>query len=145
MRSHFPFLKQHSKTAGAALVVIILLSVLMVLFRENHDGRVFISVIILISAYYSYHNLKKDSLKQYSKGLLIGMAVLLFIVIVKFTVGAISNSKEQYDFMCFYMQGQLGLHNLPFYNPESFKILIDSVNYPFIFEKAIKEEHHRAA
>ncbi len=134
MRNHLHFLNQHSKTIGVALVVIIILSALMLLLRDDHDGRVFISIIILISAYYSYQNLKKDSIKQYSKGILIGLSILLFMTIIKFTIGAI-NSKEQFDFMCFYMQGQLGVHNMNFYDPHSFQILLTKVNYPLIFEQ----------
>jgi len=112
----------------------------MLLFREDHDGRIFISLIILIVSYYSYHNLKKDSTKQYSKGILIGMAVLLFMTIIKFTIGAI-NSNEQFDFMCFYMQGQLGIHNMNFYDPHSFQMLLEKVNYPLIFEQNATIEH----
>lgn len=133
-------MKQYSKTIIVALLVIIFLSALMLLFREDHDGRIFISLIILISAYYCYHNLKKDSTKQYSKGVLIGMAVLLFMTIIKFTIGAI-NSNEQFDFMCFYMQGQLGVHSMNFYDPHSFQMLLAKVNYPLIFEQHSGVEH----
>jgi hypothetical protein len=140
MRNLFPFLKQHSRTITVAFLVFFFLSVLMLLFREDHDGRIFISLIILIVSYYSYHNLKKDSTKQYSKGILIGMAVLLFMTIIKFTIGAI-NSNEQFDFMCFYMQGQLGIHNMNFYDPHSFQMLLEKVNYPLIFEQNATIEH----
>ncbi|MFA5972645.1 MAG: glycosyltransferase family 87 protein [Lentimicrobiaceae bacterium] len=140
MRNILLFLKQHSKTITVAFLVFFFLSALMVLFREDHDGRIFISLIILISAYYSYYNLKKDSTKQYSKGVLIGMAVLLFMTIIKFTIGAI-NSNEQFDFMCFYMQGQLGVHNMKFYDPHSFQMLLSKVNYPLIFEQHTTVEH----
>jgi hypothetical protein len=140
MRNHLHFLKQYSNTIGVAFLAIILLSALMLLFREDRNGRIFISIIILISSYYSYHNLKKDSTNQYSKGLLIGLAVLLFMTISKFTIGAI-NSNEQFDFMCFYMQGQLGIHNLNFYDPHSFQVLLAKVNYPLNFEQHTTAEH----
>lgn len=134
MRNLFTLLKHHFKTITVALLVIIFLSSLMLLFREDRDGRIFISLIILIVSYYSYHNLKKDSTNQYSKGVLIGMAILLFMTITKFTIGAI-NSNEQFDFMCFYMQGQLGVHHMNFYDPHSFQMLLAKVNYPLIFEQ----------
>ncbi|MDO9256785.1 MAG: glycosyltransferase family 87 protein [Bacteroidales bacterium] len=57
------------------------------------------------------------------------------MTIIKFTIGAIINSKEQYDFMCFYMQGQLGVHNMNFYDPGSFQILLAKINYPLSFEQ----------
>ncbi len=134
MRNHLHFLKQHAKAIGVALVVIISLSALMFILKDDHDGRIFISIIILISTYYSYQNLKKDSTKQYSKGILIGLAILLFMTIIKFTIGAI-NSKEQFDFMCFYMQGQLGVHHMNFYDPGSFQILLLKINFPLLFEQ----------
>ena len=89
-------------------------------------------------SYYAYHNLRTQW-KQISRGVLIGLATFMFLILVIETIkAAISNA--QFDFMCFYMQGQLGLHHLNFYDPNSFKILLQNNNLNYAFSQGIKTE-----
>jgi hypothetical protein len=51
-----------------------------------------------------------------------------------------ATSNTEFDFMCFYMQGQLGLHHLNFYDPNSLKIFMQNNNFNYAFSPAFKSQ-----
>jgi hypothetical protein len=63
----------------------------------------------------------------------------MFLFLVVQTVKA-ARSNQEWDFMCFYMQGQLGLHKLNFYDPNSFNILLSQHNFNYTFTGTFKQE-----
>lgn len=90
------------------------------------------------ASYYAYHNLNTQW-KRISRGLLIGLATWMFLVLTIETLKA-ATSKAEFDFMCFYMQGQLGLHHLSFYDPESFRTLLQNYDFNYAFSPIFKSE-----
>jgi hypothetical protein len=127
------------KTPIVALLIFFFSAGILLFFRKDIEGKSFFMMIGITISYYSYINLNNNFLKQISKGILIGLFAILFVLLVGQTfLGAKSN--DEFDFMCFYMQGQLGVHHLNFYDPNSFSILLHSINYHFTFSETFKSE-----
>lgn len=132
------FLIKNLKTYLVATIVFFISAVILLLFKKDTGGKTFFMMASFVGSYYAYHNLKTQW-KQISKGILIGLAAILFLFLIIETIkAAISNA--EWDFMCFYMQGQLGLHHLPFYNAHSFKTLLQSNNYHYNFSFGFRNE-----
>lgn len=132
------FLLKNLKTPVISIIIFILAAGTRLFFRDDVGGRTFFIMVSLTASYYAYHNLRTQW-KEISRGILIGLATWMFLILVIETVkAAISNA--EFDFMCFYMQGQLGLHHLNFYDPESFKILLQNNDFNYTFSPAFKSE-----
>jgi hypothetical protein len=112
---------------------------LLTLLRHDVEGKVFFNILSLISAYYAFHGLKKETSNVYFSGLLTGLALVMLGTVLFSTYETI-RSDSQFDYMCFYMQGQLGIHNLDFYDPASFTKLLKEVKFPFTFDTGIRNE-----
>lgn len=130
---------KYNKASFIAFVVFLIFGTSLFILRKDIEGKTFHILISMIFLYYAYHRWKMHGYNNFSVGIILGLASLFTLTIFNQTYLAI-RSTEQFDFMCFYMQGQLGLHNLPFYDPESFKVLLDTVKYPFTFQSGIKAE-----
>lgn len=132
------FLLKNFKTYIVAIIVFCITAGTFLLFKEDKGGKSFFMMASFVASYYAYQNLK-TAWKHISKGILIGLGITLFLFVIIETIkAAISNA--EWDFMCFYMQGQLGLHHLPFYNAHSFKTLLQSNNYHYNFSFGFRNE-----
>jgi len=121
-----------------AMVVFLVTAIALLIFKKDTGGKTFFMMASFAASYYAYHNLKTQW-KQISKGILIGLGTILFLFLIIETIKA-ATSKDEWDFMCFYMQGQLGLHHLNFYDANSFKTLLQSNNYNYSFSDGFKNE-----
>ncbi len=130
---------KYYKAIWVAFLVFIGFGLSLLILRKDIEGKTFHMLISMIFLYYAYHKWRKQGYNHIVVGIIFGLASLFISTLFIQTYLAIQ-SPEQFDFMCFYMQGQLGLHNLPFYDPESFKILLNTVKYPFTFQSGIKAE-----
>lgn len=132
------FLLKNLKTLIVSTIIFFLAAGTRLFFRDDVGGMTFFTMASFTASYYAYHNLRTQW-KQISRGILIGLATWMFLILVMETVkAAISNA--EFDFMCFYMQGQLGLHHLNFYDPDSFKILLQNNNFNYTFSPEFKSE-----
>lgn len=106
-------------------------------FKGDNYGFLFMLLVFEVVSFYAWLNIHNEKWYSYSRGILIGLGSLLFgqLIIKTFQVAM---SDREWDFMCFYMQGLLGVHNLPFYDPHSYSILIDQVNINYVFSKGFK-------
>lgn len=133
------FLFKNLKTPLVAILIFIFSAGMLLFFRKDVQGKNLFMLIGITASYYSYININKDPWKQIAKGILIGLfAILLILLVFQTILGA--NSNNVFDFLCFYMQGQLGVHHLNFYDPNSFAILLKNENYPFTFTEAFRAE-----
>ena len=107
-------------------------------FRDDHAGRTLFTLGLFAISYYAYHNLNTQW-KQISRGILIGLSIFMFLILLIETLQA-ATSNAEFDFMCFYMQGQLGLHHLNFYDPHSFKILLENNDFNYSFSPGFKSQ-----
>src|SRR6185312_3442770 len=89
-------------------------------------------------SYYAYHNLNTPW-EKISKGILIGLSTFMLLILTFETLHA-ATSNNEFDFMCFYMQGQLGLHHLNFYDPHSFTVLLQNNNFNYTFSDGFKSQ-----
>lgn len=127
------------KTLIYTAVSVVFFGGLLALLRHDVEGKVFFNILSLVSAYYAFHGLKKEPSNAYFSGLLTGLALIMLGTVLFSTYEAI-HSDSQFDYMCFYMQGQLGIHNLDFYDPASFTKLQQEVKFPFTFDSGIQNE-----
>lgn len=132
------FLLKNFKTPIVAVIVFFITAGMLLLFKEDIGGKTLFMMASFAASYYAYHNLKTQW-KQISKGILIGLAAILFLFLIIETIKA-ATSNAQWDFMCFYMQGQLGLHHLNFYDANSFKTLLQSNNFNYNFSAPFKDQ-----
>lgn len=133
------YVVKNLSTPIVAILIFTFSAGMLLFFRKDIEGKNLFMMIGMTVSYYSYINLNKDPWKRISRGILIGLFAILLILLVSQTVlGAHSN--EEFDFMCFYMQGQLGVHHLSFYDPNSFRFLLQHNNYHFAFSEAFKSE-----
>ena len=139
MKLNQDFLLKNLKTPIVAILIFIFSAGMLLFFRKDIQGKNLFMMIGMTVSYYSYINIEKDPWKHISKGILIGLFAILFILLVSQTILA-ANSNQEFDFMCFYMQGQLGVHHLNFYDPHSFTILLHNINYHFAFSETFKSE-----
>lgn len=127
------------KTLPVAVVVFFLAGFFFYFFKNDIGGKNMVMYIALTASYYSFHHKDKEIWRQFSRGVLIGLSILMFFILILSTLKAI-HSNEQFDFMCFYLQGQLGLNHLSFYDPESFNTYLAQNNTNFIFSEEIRSE-----
>lgn len=139
MTSTQDFLQKNLKTPIVAIIIFIFSAAMLLFFRKDLEGKGLFMLIGITLSYYSYLNIHNERFRQISRGILIGLFAILFLLLISQTIlGAKSN--EEFDFMCFYMQGQLGVHHLNFYDPHSFSILLENINYHFTFSRVFKSE-----
>jgi hypothetical protein len=124
-----------------ALTVFIFSAGFLFIFKNNDAAKNFFMCIAMIVSYYAYHNLSNGSSfkKLVLRGALIGIAAVLLSGLIIITVKA-STSGNQWDFLCFYLEGLLGVHHLDFYDPHSFVILMDKINFHPVYDSAFKAE-----
>jgi len=132
------FLLKNLKTPIVAIIIFFLAAGTRLFFRDDVGGRTFFTMSSLTASYYAYHYLRTQW-KQISRGILIGLATFMFLVLFIETLKA-ATSNAEFDFMCFYMQGQLGVHHLNFYDPESFKILLKNYDFNYTFSPVFESE-----
>jgi len=132
------FLLKNLKTPVVAIIIFSFVAGIRLFFRDDVGGRTFLTMLSLTAAYYAYHNLRTQW-AQISRGILIGLATWMFLILVLETLKA-ATSNAEFDFMCFYMQGQLGVHHLNFYDPNSFKILLQNNDFNYTFSPAFRDE-----
>jgi hypothetical protein len=132
-------LSKNYKILFFAIVAFIISAGILFLFKEGIGGKTFFMSVCIIAAYYSYHNLNNTDWKQVSIGTLLGLAIFQFTLLVFLTIKA-ANSGTEWDFMCFYMQGMLGKHNLNFYDPNSFDFLLNNIDFNYPFSESFKSE-----
>lgn len=133
------FSLKNLKTPIVAILVFFIAGDILFFFQKDNGGKTFFMMASFAVSYYAYHNLGKPQWDKFSKGILIGLAVVMFLILVMGTIKA-ATSDSEWDFMCFYMQGQLGLHHLNFYDPNSFKILLQNNNFNHNFSDYFKYE-----
>ena len=112
---------------------------ILFLFKDNNAGKTFFLIISFAASFFSYNNKNNEKWEQVSKGILIGIATLLFSILVANTIKSMVSDTE-WDFMCFYMQGQLGVHRLDFYDPNSFTILLNNNHFQHTYSDSFKAE-----
>lgn len=127
------------KTHTVAVLAFCLAAFPLFFFKNDIGGKNIVMYIILIASYYSYHNKEKEKWHHFSRGILIGLFGLMFFILIHSTLKAIY-SHEEFDFMCFYLQGQLGLNHLNFYDPESFNIYLAHNYSHHIFSEEIRSD-----
>ena len=139
MKINQVFFIKYLKSYVIAILAFILFSGILFFFQKDIGGKTFFTLLCLVVSYYSYHNIKKEPFKKISEGILIGLATALFVVLILQTIKA-AISDSQWDFMCFYMQGLLGVHHLNFYDPNSFNILLREIDFHPIYDNSFKLE-----
>jgi hypothetical protein len=132
------FLLKNLKSYFVAIIVFTICAAMLLLFKNDKGGKTFFMMLSFAASFYAYHNLTTQW-KQISKGILIGLGAILFLFLIIETIKA-ATSQAEWDFMCFYMQGQLGLHHLNFYDANSFKTLLASNNFNYSFYDGFKNE-----
>jgi hypothetical protein len=138
MKSTQNNLIKNSGTPVVAIIIFFFAAAIRFFFRDDHAGRTLFIMGSFVASYYAYHNLNTQW-KKLSRGILIGLATFMVLIVLSETLEAATSNKE-FDFMCFYMQGQLGLHHLNFYDPESFKILLQNHPFNYNFSKDFKSQ-----
>lgn len=132
------FLLKNLKTPIVAIIVFFIVAAMLLVFQKDTGGKTFFMMGSLAASYYAFHNLATEW-KRISKGILIGLSAILFLFMTFETIKAATTNAE-FDFMCFYMQGQLGLHHLNFYDASSFKILLQNYNFNYNFSNTFRNE-----
>jgi hypothetical protein len=132
------YLIKNLNTFIVSLTVFALAAVIRLFFRDDHGGRTIFIMGSFAVSYYAYHNLNTHW-RKISKGILIGLSIFMLLTLTIESLKA-ATSNNEFDFMCFYMQGQLGLHHLNFYDPHSFKILLQSNNFNYTFSPGFKSQ-----
>ncbi len=132
------YLIENLRTPIVAIIIFCLAAAIRLFFRDDHAGRTLFTMGSFVASYYAYHNLNTQW-KRISRGILIGLSTFMFLILVTETLKAASSNAE-FDFMCFYMQGQLGLHHLNFYDPHSFKILLQNNDFNYTFSRFFKSQ-----
>jgi hypothetical protein len=125
-------------TSTVAVITFVFAAAIRLFFRDDHAGRTLFIMGSFAVSYYAYHNLSTQW-KRVSRGILIGLAIFMFLILLSETMKA-ATSNTEFDFMCFYMQGQLGVHHLNFYDPHSFKILLQNNNLNYTFSQDFKSQ-----
>src|ERR1035437_5694216 len=115
-------------------IIVFITAALLFFFKDDKGGKDFLMYGILAASYYSYHNKDHDKWGQFSRGILIGISILMFSILIFITLKAI-RLNDEFDFMTFYMQGQLGVHHLDFYDPNSFNVLLSHNDFHHQFGK----------
>jgi len=133
------FLIKNLKSPIVAIIVFIFSAGTLILFQTDSGGKNLFMFVCIVSSYYSYHNLGNTYWRQISKGVLVGFATLLFLFLIIQTIKAATTDAE-FDFMCFYMQGLLGVHKLSFYDPHSFTVLLEKIPFHYPFTNNFKLE-----
>jgi len=132
------YLIKHLNTCIVAVMVFAFAAVIRLFFRDDHGGRTLFIMGSLVVSYYAYHNLNTQW-EKISKGILIGLSTFMFLTLTIEGLKA-ATSNNEFDFMCFYMQGQLGVHHLNFYDPHSFTILLQKNNFNYTFSEGFKSQ-----
>jgi len=132
------YLIKNLNTFIVSLTVFALAAAIRLFFRDDHGGRTIFIMGSFAVSYYAYHNLNTHW-RKISKGILIGLSIFMLLTLTIESLKA-ATSNNEFDFMCFYMQGQLGLHHLNFYDPHSFKILLQSNNFNYTFSPGFKSQ-----
>lgn len=139
LESQFVQLRCKRKTILTGLIAFMVFAGILWFFKDNQPGKTFFMISCLSVSYYAFHNRNQEIWNQYSGGILIGISLFLFGFLVIQTIQA-AVSDKQWDFMCFYMQGLLGVHHLDFYNPDSFRIILEKLNFQYTFSEEFKSE-----
>lgn len=133
------FLVKNLNVFGTAILAFFISAGLLFVFQKDDGGKFFFMIAAWVAAYYAYRNIEKEDWGKISKGVLFGLAGVMFLFLVVQTIKA-ARSNAEWDFMCFYMQGQLGLHKLNFYDPNSFNTLLSQNNFNYTFSGTFKSE-----
>lgn len=139
MKLTVEYILSKMKTPLVAILVFFISAGMLLFFQKDIGGKTFFMLAGFAASYYAYHNLNNKLWSQIAKGVLIGLASVMFLFLIIETIKA-ATSNAQWDFMCFYMQGQLGLHKLAFYDPNSFNILMKNINFHYTFSDEFKLE-----
>jgi len=139
MKFNQDFRFEKLNTPIVAILVFIISTGMFLFLRNDGTGQGFFILFGIAISFYSYRNINTLNWEQISKGILIGFASLMFLLLVYHTIRA-ATSNEQWDFMCFYMQGLLGVHKLDFYDPNSFNILFHKIDFPYTYDNEFKVE-----
>lgn len=130
---------ENLKSYYVAMLTFIVYGSILFFFQKDIGGKTLLMISGLAASYYSYHNIKNKITEEVSKGILWGLSTILFVVLIFLTMKA-AISENQWDFLCFYMQGQLGVHKLDFYDSNSFNILLQKINFQPIYNGGFKRE-----
>lgn len=138
MKLTWDYLIKNLGTPVVAIIVFALAAGIRLFFRDDQGGRTLFIMGSFAVSYYAYHNLN-TKWKKISRGILIGLSAFMLLILTIETLKA-ATSNNEFDFMCFYMQGQLGLHHLNFYDPHSFTTLLQNNNFNFNFSQGFKSQ-----
>lgn len=111
-----------------SVVVFAIAVIFRWLFKGDIFGQTFIMLVIFISSFYAWRNINSRKWEKHAKGILIGLATFLFILLILKSVAA-SHSDTRWDFMPFYVHGLIGINDLPFYSPSSFDVVLEKFNF----------------
>jgi hypothetical protein len=133
------FISKNWQSTVVAIIVFFISAGILLLFRDDIGGKTFFMLICLIASYYSFRNIRQEAWKRISSGILVGLGAVMLLLLIVQTVKA-ARSALEWDFMCFYMQGLLGVHNLNFYNPDSFTVILGKMDFQYTFSDTFRSE-----
>jgi len=127
------------RMTGVAAGVVLIAAFFRVFYKNDIEGKTFYLLVWVILGYTAFHYRDHSRWKDHARGLILGLATFQFLMIFHNTAKTLIYPQE-WDFLCFYMQGLLGKYHLPFYDPSSFDIVLNSYTPPINYTSSFRSE-----
>lgn len=124
----------------SAAGVLMLVCVGYFLKGQSIDGILRTALMLLaFGIFYLNKQFSGDRLKSITQGAL-AVIVLYGLYSILQTVFINITSPKEWDFLCFYLDGKVGLNGLNFYAPDSYRTIVDQVTIPIEISKGFEQE-----
>jgi hypothetical protein len=100
------------------------------------------SIIIFLAVFLIIYGYKRDKNNIFK--ILFRLYIVVLFLFSTYSVYSIIrenfNKPKEFDFLCFYLNGNVAANNLNFYEPKNYKTTIEKLSIPFKPSKAFTEE-----